>query len=217
MKLIDVSVTLSPTTPTFPGNPTFACDPVKRTARGDSANITALSLGTHTGTHVDAPRHFFDSAPGVDALPLEVLIGPARVVEIAGARRGIEAADLAGVDLTGETRVLLKTGNSALWQSGEFHQDFAFLAESGARLLLDGGVRLVGIDYLSIEQFKRPGAPVHHLLLERGVVIVEGLNLSQVTAGRYQLYCLPLDIAGADGAPARAVLGELTPQVASGD
>jgi arylformamidase len=139
MKLIDVSVKLSPETPTFPGNPTFACDPVKRTALGDSANVTALHLGTHTGTHVDAPRHFFDSARGVDALPLDVLMGPAQVVEIGGPRRGIEADDLASLDLAGETRVLLKTGT---WQ--------------------------------------------------------------------YEMYCLPLDIAGADGAPARVVLRELT-------
>ncbi len=209
MKLIDVSVRLSAATPTFPGNPAFASDPVKRTARGDSANVTALHLGTHTGTHVDAPRHFFDSAPGVDALPLDLLIGPVRVVEIGGPRRGIEASDLAGAQLAGETRVLLKTGNSALWQSNEFHRDFAFLDESGARLLVDCGIRLVGIDYLSIEQFKRPGAPVHHLLLERGIVIVEGLDLSRVPAGRYEMYCLPLDIAGSDGAPARVVLREL--------
>ena len=206
MRLLDVSVRLSATTPTFPGNPAFACDPVKRVARGDSANVSALRLGTHTGTHVDAPRHFFDAAPGVDALPLDVLIGPAVVVEIAGPRRGIEAGDLAGAELAGETRVLLKTGNSALWQSHEFHSDFAFLDESGARFLLDRGIRLVGVDYLSVEQYKRPGAPVHRLLLERGVVIVEGLDLSLVSAGRYEMYCLPLDIADADGAPARVVL-----------
>ncbi len=208
MKLFDVSVRLSEQTPTFPGNPQFACEAVKRTSRGDSANVTAVRLGTHSGTHVDAPRHFFDSAPGVDALPLDVLIGRARVVEIAGPRRGIEATDLAGVDLSGETRVLLKTANSALWRSPDFHADFAFLDESGARLLVERGIRLVGIDYLSIEQFKRPGAPVHHLLLERGVIIVEGLDLSLVPPGIYDMYCLPLDIAGADGAPARVVLKE---------
>lgn len=206
MAFIDVSVRLSESTPTFPGNPPFGCEPVKRTARGDSANVTAVHMGTHSGTHVDAPLHFFDGAPGVDALPLDVLIGRARVVEIDGPRRGIEAADLAGAGLAGQTRVLLKTGNSSLWQSSEFHDDFAFLDESGARWLLDHGVRLVGIDYLSIEQFKRPGAPVHHMLLEAGVVIVEGLDLSRVAPGNYDMYCLPLDIAGADGAPARVVL-----------
>jgi arylformamidase len=210
MRLFDVSVRLSETTPTFPGNPPFRCEPVKRTARGDSANVTALHLGTHTGTHVDAPRHFFDAGPGVDALSLDVLVGPARVVEIPGPRRGIGAQDFAAVDLSGDTRVLLKTGNSALWTSGEFQPDFAFLDESGARALLAYGVRLVGIDYLSIEQFRKPGAPVHHLLLERGVVIVEGLNLGAVPAGTYDMYCLPLDIAGADGAPARVVLRELS-------
>ncbi len=209
MKLFDVSVPLSEATPTFPGDPRFDIDAVRRMARGDSVNVSALHLGTHSGTHIDAPRHFFDSGPGVDGLPLDVLIGRARVIEIPGPRRGIEARDLAGADLPGETRVLLKTGNSALWQSSEFRKDFAFLAESGARLLLDRGIRLVGIDYLSIEQFNKEGAPVHHLLLERGVVIVEGLNLSGVPAGAYDMYCLPLDIAGADGAPARVVLREL--------
>ncbi len=210
MGLIDVSVQLSEGTPTFPGNPPFLFEAVKRTARGDSSNVTAIHLGTHTGTHVDAPRHFFDSAPGVDALPLDVLVGRARVVDIPGPCRGIGAADLAGIRLDGETRVLLKTANSALWQAGRFDSAYAFLDQSGAQWLLDRGVRLVGIDYLSIEQFKRPGAPVHHLLLERGVVIVEGLNLSRAAAGVYDMYCLPLDIAGADGAPARVVLRELT-------
>ncbi len=210
MRLYNVSVRLSETTPTFPGNPRFACEPVKRTAKGDSANVTALQMGTHTGTHVDAPRHFFDGTPGVDQLPLDVLVGPALVVDIPGSRRGIEASDFDGVELAGDTRVLLRTANSALWESPVFHTDFAFLDESGARWLLDRGVRLVGIDYLSIEQYKRAGAPVHHLLLGAGVVIVEGLNLSQVAAGRYEMFCLPLDISGADGAPARVVLRELT-------
>ncbi len=209
MALIDVSVRLSPATPTFPANPAVECVPVKRTARGDSANVTAVHMGTHTGTHVDAPRHFFDSAPGVDALPLDILIGPARVVEIAGPPRGVQDSDFADARLAGETRVLLKTANSSFWRSSEFDKGFAFLDESGARWLLEHEVRLVGIDYLSIEQFKRPGAPVHHLLLEHGVIIVEGLDLSRVSAGRYEMYCLPLNIAGADGAPARVVLREL--------
>jgi arylformamidase len=158
---------------------------------------------------VDAPRHFFDARPGADALPLDVLIGRAVVIDIPGPRRGIVAADLEREDLRDGSRVLLKTANSALWQSAAFHQDFAYLEESGARLLVERGVRLVGIDYLSIEQFKRPGAPVHHLLLEGGVVIVEGLNLTGVPAGAYEMMCLPLDIAGADGAPARVVLRAL--------
>ncbi len=208
MRLIDVSVHLPDATPTFPGNPVFRCEPAKRIARGDSANVTVLHLGTHTGTHVDAPRHFYDALAGVDALALDVLVGPAAVVEIPGPRRGIQAGDLEHADLGTGGRVLLKTANSELWQSAEFQSDFAYLDESGARFLLERGTRLVGIDYLSIEQFRRPGAPVHHLLLERDVVIVEGLNLSGVSAGRYELICLPLDIAGADGAPARVVLRE---------
>ncbi len=209
MKLFDVSVRLSEQVPTFPGNPAFACEPVKRISRGDSANVTALHLGTHTGTHVDAPRHFFDGKPSVESLPLDVLMGRARVIEIPGPPRGIRAEDFAGIQLSDEPRVLLKTANSALWQSSEFHPDFAYLDESGATWLLDRGVRLVGIDYLSIEQFKRPGAPVHHMLLSKSVVIVEGLNLSAVLPGVYDMFCLPLAIEGADGAPARVVLREI--------
>ncbi len=208
MRVIDVSVRLSETTPTFPGNPAFSCQPVKRIAHGDSANVTALHLGTHTGTHVDAPRHFFSARPGVDQIPLDILIGPATVIDVPGPRRGIQASDLEHADLAAGPRVLLKTGNSALWESAGFHTDFAYLDVSGARWLLERGVRLVGIDYLSIEQFKRPGAPVHHMLLSRAVIIVEGLNLSAVAPGVYDMFCLPLDIEGADGAPARVVLRE---------
>jgi arylformamidase len=209
MRLFDVSVPLTDGMPTYPGNARYTLTPVKRVAKGDSSNVSALSLGTHSGTHVDAPRHFFDDRPGIDGLPLDVLIGRARVVEIAGPRRGINARDFDGVTLDGETRVLLKTGNSALWASREFQADFAFLDEGGARFLLERGVRLVGVDYLSIEQFKRPGAPVHHLLLDRGVVIVEGLNLNGVAPGPYEMFCLPLDVVGGDGAPARVVLRDL--------
>lgn len=204
-----MSVRLSERTPTFPGNPAFAARPVKRIAGGDSANVTELHLGTHTGTHVDAPRHFFDDRPGVESLPLEVLIGPALVLEINAKGRGIRADDLPGEAISDCSRVLLKTANSSLWQSAEFHKDFVFLDDSGARRLLEHGVRLVGIDYLSIEQFKRPGAPVHRMLLDAGVLIVEGLDLSAVAPGAYQMYCLPLDIVGGDGAPARVVLAEL--------
>jgi arylformamidase len=209
MRFFDVSARLTGTTPTYPGNPGFDLAAVKRIASGGSSNVSALRLGTHSGTHVDAPRHFFDGRPGVDQLPLEVLIGPARVIEVAGPRRGIEASDIGESDLAGQTRILFKTGNSALWESSEFHRDYAFLDESGAKRLLDAGVRLVGIDYLSIEQYKRPGAPVHHLLLDAGVVIVEGLDLRGVPGGVYEMHCLPLAVEGADGAPARVVLRQM--------
>lgn len=204
MTFIDVSVPLSAAVPTYPGNPQFELTPVKRLAAGDSANVSRLFLGTHTGTHIDAPRHFFDAGVGVDALPLELLIGPAQVVEVGG--RAIEPEGLRHVDLSGTVRLLLKTRNSALWQSPEFSREYAFLTERAARHLVAQGVKVVGIDYLSVEEFRKPGAPAHHVLLGNGVIIIEGLNLSQVEPGVYEMICLPLRIVGGDGAPARVVL-----------
>jgi arylformamidase len=163
-------------------------------------------MGSHTGTHVDAPRHFFDDKPGVESLPLELLIGRARVIDLPH-RGGITEAHLGDAGLREDLRVLLKTPNSALWNSAEgFHSDYTYLTEGGAKLLVDQGVKVVGVDYLSVEQFKKPGAPAHHMLLGNGVIIIEGLNLSDADAGQYEMYCLPLRIAGADGAPARVVL-----------
>ena len=204
-KLLDVSVPLAAGLPAYPGNPDFELQPVKRIADGGSSNVSKLVMGTHTGTHVDAPRHFFDGAMGVDALPLDLLLGRARVVEI-GKRGGIGAEELAAAGLREDIRVLLKTSNSALWNGERFHEDYTHLTEAGARYLVDQGVKVVGIDYLSIEQFKKAGAPAHRALLSQGVVIIEGLNLSEVDAGMYEMYCLPLRVAGGDGAPARVIL-----------
>lgn len=204
-RLLDISVPLMAGVPTYPGNPAFELQPIKRIAEGGSSNVSRVSMGTHTGTHVDAPRHFFDSGAGVDELPLDLLIGRARVVEIPH-RGGIGQEDLAAADLREDLRVLLKTANSALWNSSEFRQDYAHLTEAGAQYLVDQGVKLIGIDYLSVEQYRKAGAPAHHALLSAGVVVIEGLNLSEADAGMYELYCLPLRIAGADGAPARVVL-----------
>jgi arylformamidase len=162
-------------------------------------------MGTHTGTHVDAPLHFFDGGVGVDELALDLLIGRARVVDMPR-RGGITADDLARAGLREDLRVLLKTPNSALWNGSPFKQDYTYLAEDGARHLVDHGVKVVGIDYLSVEQFKKPGAPAHRALLAQGLVIIEGLNLSDAEPGIYDMYCLPLRIAGGDGAPARVVL-----------
>jgi arylformamidase len=205
MKLFDVTVPLSSSLPTYPGNPRFEMQPVQRIAEGANANVSRVVLGTHSGTHVDAPRHFFDEAAGVDALPLDLLTGPARVLDLEG-RQAIGVEALAHADLAGETRVLLRTSNSGFWGSPAFREDFAHLTGEGARYLVERGARLVGIDYLSIERFKAPGAPAHHALLGAGAVIIEGLDLHAVAAGRYELYCLPLALAGADGAPARVIL-----------
>jgi arylformamidase len=204
-KLLDVSVRLAPGMPAFPGNPDFELQPLKRIADGGSSNVSRLILGTHTGTHVDAPRHFLDDGPTVDMLPLDLLVGRTRVIDVPG-RGGIGAGELAAAGLREDLRVLLKTPNSALWNSGTFHTDYAHVTESGARYLVEQGVKVVGIDYLSIEQFKKPGAPAHRMLLSNGVIIIEGLNLSDVEPGMYEMYCLPLRVGGGDGAPARVVL-----------
>lgn len=204
-RFLDVSVSLAEGTPTYPGNPAFEMQPVKRIAEGASSNVSRLVMGTHTGTHVDAPRHFFDDGTGTDALALDMLIGRARVVDLPR-RGGISADDLAAAGLREDLRVLFKTPNSALWNGGGFRQDYTHLSEGGARYLVDQGFKLVGIDYLSVEEFKKAGAPAHRALLSAGVVIIEGLNLSDVEPGMYELYCLPLRVAGSDGAPARVVL-----------
>lgn len=205
-RFIDVSVPLKTGMPAFPGNPEFELHAVKRIAEGGSSNVSRLVLGTHTGTHVDAPRHFFDNAATVDALALDLLIGRTRVVEIAK-RGGITRDDLAAANLREDLRVLLKTPNSALWNSSEgFHSDYTYLSAEGAKFLVDQGVKVVGVDYLSVEQFKKAGAPAHHMLLGNGVIVIEGLNLSDADAGQYEMYCLPLRIQDGDGAPARVVL-----------
>ena len=202
---LDISVPLAAGIPAYPGNPEFAIEPVKRIADGASSNVSRLTLGTHTGTHVDAPRHFFDDGHGADALALDVLMGKAVVVEV-GRAGGITADMLVDAGVAGQERVLLKTPNSALWATGTFHQDYTYLTEDGAAYLADRGTRLVGVDYLSVEQFKKKGAPAHRTLLSRSIVIIEGLDLSNAAPGEYEMFCLPLRIAGADGAPARVVL-----------
>jgi arylformamidase len=205
MKLFDVTVPLDATVPTYPGNTPFTLEPIKRIARGDSSNLSTLHLSAHAGTHVDAPRHFFDDAPGAEALPLDMLIGRTRVVEIT-ARGGIAAETLAGLDLSEDVRVLFKTANSRMWGSAEFHKDYVGVTASGAEHLVSRGIKVVGVDYLSVEEFKKPGAPAHHALLGGGVIVIEGLNLRDVEPGIYDMLCLPLRIVGADGAPARVIL-----------
>lgn len=204
-KLLDVSVPLIAGMPAYPGNPEFELQPVKRIAEGASSNVSRLVMGTHTGTHVDAPKHFLDGAAGVDGLALDLLIGRTRVVEIPK-RGGIGADELAAAGLREDLRVLLKTPNSALWNDPGFHTEYTYVTEEGAHYLVGQGVRVIGVDYLSVEQFKKAGAPAHRILLANGIVIIEGLNLSEAEPGMYEMYCLPLRVAGGDGAPARVIL-----------
>ena len=205
MKLIDVSVPLDAQLPTYPHNTPFSVEPIKRLARGDSSNVSTLHMSAHSGTHVDAPRHFFDNAPGVEALALELMLGRARVVEIS-VRSGIGASELAELDLSDDIRVLFKTSNSRLWGSPDFHTDYVGITASGAEHLIAHGIKVVGVDYLTVEEFKKPGAPAHHALLGGGAIIIEGLNLRDVEPGIYDMLCLPLRVVGADAAPARVVL-----------
>jgi arylformamidase len=205
MKLIDVTVPLDARLPTYPGNTPFTVEAVKRIARGDSSNVSTLHLSAHAGTHVDAPRHFFDGAPGADRLPLELMLGRTRVVEIVSGS-GIGARELARLDLSEDIRLLFKTSNSRLWRLPDFHTGYVGLTASGAEHLIAHGVKVVGIDYLSVEEFKREGAPAHHALLGGGAIVIEGLNLLEVEPGIYDMICLPLRIVDADGAPARVLL-----------
>ncbi|HWW86166.1 MAG TPA: cyclase family protein [Vicinamibacterales bacterium] len=205
MKLIDVTLPLDANLPIYPNNTPFTLEPIKRIAQGGSSNVSSLHMSAHTGTHVDAPRHFFDQGADTMGLPLEMLLGRARVIEMSP-RGAIAADDLARFDLTEDLRVLIKTSNSRLWGSPQFHPDYIGVSESGARYLVDHGLKVVGVDYLSVEQFKNPGAPAHHILLGSGVVVIEGLDLRGVEPGIYEMLCLPLRVVGSDGAPARVVL-----------
>jgi arylformamidase len=205
MKLIDVSVPLDATLPNYPGNTPFTLEAIKRIARGDSSNVSTLHMSAHAGTHVDAPRHFFDSGTGTESLPLDMLVGRTRVVELV-TRKAITAEDLGPLNLTEDVRVLFKTHNSRTWSDAAFHTDYVGVSESGAKFLVEHGIKVVGVDYLSVEQFKTPGAPAHHALLGAGVIVIEGLNLRDVEPGIYEMFCLPLRVVGSDGAPARVVL-----------
>jgi arylformamidase len=204
--IYDVSVPIVDGGVIYPGDPRIRITVHSSVERGDPANVSALELGSHTGTHIDAPRHFFSHGGPVDGIPLERLIGPALVLDFPPEVAAIGAPELRVKDLRGARRVLFRTGNSAAWTQPEFKPEYVYLAPDGAEHLLRHGVELVGIDYLSIERFDSKNHPVHRMLLEREIVIVEGLDLSAVSEGEYQLICLPLRLAGLDGAPARAAL-----------
>jgi arylformamidase len=197
-RIYDISVPLRDGGLVYPNNPPLSITLAQSIAAGATANVSRIGMGSHTGTHVDAPKHFFDSGFGVDTLPLDVLMGPARVIAFGDDVMAVGEAELRTHDLAGVTR--LASGST------EFHPDFTYVAPDGAAYLVSLGVRLVGVDYLSVEQFHSPTHQTHRTLLENGVVIVEGLVLSEPAPGDYDLRCLPLLMAGLDGAPARAVL-----------
>ncbi|HVG28652.1 MAG TPA: cyclase family protein [Pyrinomonadaceae bacterium] len=214
MPIFDISVGISAAeTPVYPGDPGIEIVAHAALARGDAANVTLLRFGAHTATHVDAPAHFIEGARKVAELSLDALVGRARVVRVSEDARAVDADDVAKLVPPGAERVLFKTRNSAFWSErrAEFREDFTYITGAGARALVERGVRLVGIDYLSVEKFKSENFETHTTLLARGVVIVEGLDLSAVGEGEYELICLPLKLAGGagDGAPARAILRTL--------
>ena len=203
-RIHDISIPLTAGMSTYPGDPPFALESVQRF--GDSPYaLSRLSLSTHTGTHVDAPSHFVPGGASVDQLPLEILLGKARVVELLE-RDHLDRADLEAVDLRDDLRVLLKTRMSGQLLKPGYHQDHVHLSEDAALYLAQAGIKLVGIDYLSVDRFGSTDFPAHRVLLGAGVIVLEGLDLSEVEPGEYEMACLPLRIAGADGAPARVVL-----------
>jgi len=216
MPIYDVSVALSADTPTYPGDPSINISQFLSLADGDPANVSLIHFGAHSGTHVDAPAHFIAGGARVDSLPLKTLIGRAQVVEVPSAIDTITAEFITEHCNTGETRYLFKTRNSSFWNNNAtgFRSDYTSLDAEAARELARVGVKLVGIDYLSIEKFGAETFETHHTLLSQGIVIVEGLDLRQLSAGVYELICLPLRLAGGsgDGAPARVVLRTIDPE-----
>jgi arylformamidase len=206
---IDVTATLDPaTTPVYEGDAPMRFEFLKDMRRGDALTLSAYSLGAHSGTHVDAPMHFVAAGASVDRVPLAPLIGPARVIQVGDDVQAIDAAELARHSWRGAARILFRTRSSARgWMSSAtFHRDFAYVAPDAAQLMADAGVVLVGIDYISAEQFGAPAPRTHQILLGRGIPIVEGLALAGVPEGDYELIVLPMKVAGHEGAPARAVL-----------
>jgi arylformamidase len=205
--IYDVTVPITNTMPVWPGDP-----PVRLTVKSHlsrdkthTVRLTSVEMGSHTGTHIDAPFHMIDDGKQLEQFPLERLTGKATVVEVPGVRF-IGRSELDRLNWSGAQRVLFKTENSKHWQDGKFYADFVYLEPDGAEFLADRGVQLVGIDYLSIDRFKSESHPSHFALLKKDILIIEGLNLSAVPAGEYTLVALPLNVQQADGAPARVIL-----------
>ena len=209
MKIHDISIPISPTMPTYPGDPAVTIEPVLQIAKGDNANVSRLSFGNHTGTHLDPPVHFIPGGKTVDQLDLNTLYGPARVVDMTHVEHAITARDLERAKLPKRaTRVLFKTRNSDLWERPGFQKDFVAFAWDAAEWIVEHGIKLVGIDYLSAELYDASEPRTHRTLLGAGVIIVEGLNLKEIKPGNYTLACLPIKIKDGDGAPVRAILIE---------
>lgn len=210
MKFHDISVTVTSELPTWPGDPSVELGRVSKIEEGANANVSRIAMGVHTGTHVDAPFHFLEDGTTVDTLPLDVLIGSVQVVEIGDNVDVINADILKKSSLIpGVSRILFKTRNSKIWarDEKEFQTEFVGIDADGAEFLVQQGIKLVGIDYLSIAPYKK-SRPTHEILLNAKMIIIEGVDLSKIQEGVYQLVCLPLKLGGSDGAPARTILIE---------
>jgi arylformamidase len=203
---IDISVPLYSGMVHWPDNPPVKIERIMDLAHGDAANVSKIELGAHTGTHMDAPRHFLADGAGLDEMPFDATIGLARVIPIEHPQ-AILPAELEPHNLQAGERVLFRTRNSErCWKTDQFVEDFVYISAAGAQFLVDKQVRTVGIDYLSVGGYVNDGVETHQILLEAGIWLIEGLNLSAVKPDAYELVCLPLRIVGADGAPARAIL-----------
>ena len=205
--IYDVTVPITNNMPVWPGDPPVHLLPKSHVSRDKShtVKLTAIEMGSHTGTHIDAPYHLVEGGKRLHEIPLEQLTGTAMVLEAAGVR-SIGRGNLEHLKWEGIERVLFKTDNSEHWREGKFYEDFVYMEPDAAGFLVQQGVQLVGIDYLSIDKFKSENHPTHFALLTRDVVILEGLNLSEVSPGKYRLFALPLHLQDADGAPARVIL-----------
>src|SRR2546427_13027840 len=209
---IDVTATLDPArTPVYQGDAPMKFDFLKDMRKGDKLTLSVYSMGAHSGTHIDAPMHFVAGGAPIDQVPLEPLIGPARVIDIPDSVQGIDAAELNRHDWKGTTRVLFRTRSTLRgWMDSAFHKDFAYIDPDAAPLRADAGVVLVGVDYISAERFGAPAPRTHQILLGKGIPIIEGLDLRPVPAGDYDLIVLPLKVRGHEGAPARAIMRKRT-------
>lgn len=203
---IDISVRLRSGMVHWPDNPPVRIERMLDMEHGDVANVSKISMGSHTGTHMDAPLHFLQEGEGLDEMPLTATIGRARVIEIYDPE-SVKPDELDPHGIRRGERVLFKTQNSARgWPSADFIEDFVYISQEGARYLAACEIQTVGIDYLSVGGFHRDGVETHEALLEAGIWIIEGLDLSKVEPGEYELVCLPIKVERSDGAPARAIL-----------
>lgn len=205
MKYIDISLPLADPMLTYPNNEPFRREVVKQ-LDADGVELSSLTLGTHTGTHIDAPRHFVKGGKGVDQILLDKLVGPCKVIDCTYVEEFIREKDFEGTQIEKGNRILIKTRNSALLHDAQFRPDFVSVSLEAAQFLANKEVALVGVDYLSIEAKGSLEHPVHKALLKHGIVIIEGLCLGDVEPGEYQLICMPLKIVDADGSPCRAIL-----------